>query len=254
MCILFIAVEQHPDYPLIIAANRDEFYSRPTMHSHFWHDYPSILAGKDLRAGGTWMGVNNSGYISALTNFRDPQNILTDAPSRGELVSNYLKTPSDNYADYLQTNGHLFNGFNLLFGHWQNLKVFSNTDFKFHALNKGCYGLSNATLNTPWPKLTAGVEALKKYTTEPDDIATEQLFSLLYNQTKAQTEQLPNTGISVEMETQLSSIFINIEDYGTRCSTLLLINKDQQLEWHERIFDENAQPIEEHNYHINLKN
>ena len=162
MCILFIAVNQHPDYPLIVAANRDEFFERPTSVSAFWQDYPQLLAGKDLRAGGTWMGINQWGKLAALTNIRDPQRIDPDALSRGELVSHYLQQSPDSkdYLTRLNATGTNYNGFNLLFGDWNNLRVFNNHTLQSETLTSGVYGLSNASLNTPWPKTVQGMAQL----------------------------------------------------------------------------------------------
>ena len=252
MCILFIANDQHPNYPLIIAANRDEFYNRPTKASGYWGD-SNILAGKDLEAGGTWMGITKSGHIAALTNYRDPKNNQDDAPSRGALVSEYLLKPTPNYSEYLYMNGRKYNGFNLLYGHWQSLSVFGNTTLTSEEIKQGFYGLSNADLNTPWPKLTTGIRQIADYCTSQDDIITDDLLDVLSDNTRAPDDKLPNTGIPFEWEKALSSIFINLEGYGTRSSTVLLIDKEQQVTWHERCFNAQAQTNAEHKYYFRIK-
>lgn len=242
MCILFIAVKQHPKFPLIIAANRDEFYQRPTLSSDFWPDYPELLAGKDLEAGGTWMGVTRQGYISALTNIRAPHLNRDKARSRGHLVLDYL-TRSDlreGYVQRLHKGRESYNGYNLLYGKWYDLAVYNNHEDSLQFLDSGFYGLSNANLNSPWPKINAGVQALKDYCENSQTIAPEMLFSLMRNEEKAEDHLLPKTGVPAIWEKQLSSIFINIEGYGTRASTLFWVDERQNAFWQERTFDEQA--------------
>ena len=255
MCILFIAVNQHPDYPLIVAANRDEFFERPTSESSFWSEHPHILAGKDLRAGGTWMGINQQGKLSALTNIRDPQRIASDAISRGELVSDYLQhsPSSEGYLAQISANAEKYNGFNLLFGDWNDLYVFNNHTLQSDKLTTGVYGLSNASLNTPWPKTLQGVTQLTEYCQDSQSLESEQLFALLKNQTKAKDDTLPQTGVPIEWERKLSSIFIQSPEYGTRSSTLLLVDNQQQVSWQERTFNNEAQCIAENSYHFAIK-
>lgn len=236
MCILFVAVRQHPEYPLLITANRDEFHNRPTQASAFWPEQPQILAGRDLQGGGTWMGVNRQGRIAALTNIRAPATFVADKPSRGHLVSNYLAdtTPAD-YAQWLAQHRSDYNGYNLLFGDWQSLAVYNNHSNALTSLEPGIYGLSNADLHSPWPKTSQGVAALTAYC-QRGDTDIETLFSLLRNDTQAEDAALPDTGVPKDWEKRLSSIFICSEEYGTRTSTLLLINRHQQLSWYERSF------------------
>jgi uncharacterized protein with NRDE domain len=237
MCILFIAIKQHPLYPIVIAANRDEFHQRPTQSAHFWEN-KNLLAGKDLTGGGTWMGVNTSGDIAALTNIRAPGKDRENAITRGELVANFLKTPvSPN--DYLQSlkNSHLqYNGYNLLFGNLDQLQVYNSFEDTAYELEDGVYGLSNASLNSPWPKLDIGRSALANYCKNANILSHEHLFELLGNDLPAKDDELPNTGISVELEKKLSSIFIISPEYGTRSSTILLIDNNNQVYWEERSF------------------
>ena len=240
MCILFIAIEQHPDYPLVIAANRDEFYSRPTQPSHFWEDDEAVLAGKDLQSGGTWMGVNKAGYLAALTNFRAPHLIMENAPSRGYLVSNYLREPDIDYSEMLVSSAATYNGYNLLFGHWTKLSVFNNVTGNLTNLTAGVYGLSNANLDTPWPKLTSGVDALTGYLQQAKKVAPQELFEILSRRELAADHELPDTGISKEWEKALSSIFINLNSYGTRSSTVMMIDRQNQCHWYERNYNQSA--------------
>ncbi len=246
MCILFIAVNQHPDYPLIIAANRDEFHKRPTQASHFWHSNSHVLAGKDIQAGGTWMGITTSGRVAALTNIRAPGEDRPLAVTRGELVSNFLLGSQSNreYATWLDETHMHYNGYNLLFGNLTKLQVFNNFERKIYQLNDGVYGLSNASLNSPWPKLDAGKSALANYCRNAGILKHEHLFELLKNEQAAKDEDLPQTGIPFEWEKKLSSIFIKSQEYGTRSSTLLKIDNHNEVYWEERTFDTEAKEID----------
>lgn len=255
MCILFIAVQQHQDYPLIIAANRDEFHARPTAESAFWQEHSDILSGIDKTAGGTWMGVNKSGYLSALTNVRDPQRIDPDARSRGELVSNFLlsSTNNESYLNTLKQTKDEYNGYNLLFGHWQNMWVYNNHTCTIDKLDKGVYGLSNASLNSPWPKINRGVNNLKHYCNLNQPIDPDKLFSLLRDDTQATDDLLPKTGVPIEWERKLSPIFITSQEYGTRSSTLLMIDKNQHLTWQEHSYKPDGEMFSYKNYQFDLK-
>lgn len=250
MCILFIAVNQHPKFSLIIAANRDEFYQRPTLHSQFWPEYPQLLGGKDQLAGGTWMGVTKQGYISALTNIRAPHLNQENAQSRGQLVLDYLTKPAlrDSYVQKLHHARTEFNGYNLLYGKWHDLAVYNNHEDSLQFLDSGFYGLSNANLNSPWPKINHGVQALKEYCENTDVLEPEALLDLMRNEEKAKDHLLPQTGVPENWEKQLSSIFINTEGYGTRTSTIFWIDHQQNAFWYERTFDQKAQIIGDQKY------
>ncbi|MCY7293958.1 NRDE family protein [Alteromonas sp. a30] len=240
MCILFLAVNQHPRYPLIIAANRDEFYARPTAASQFWEDSPDVLAGRDLEAGGTWMGMNKNGRLAALTNIRAPSPPRIETRTRGELISNFLNsaTAAQDYARILYKSFNRYRGYNLLFGHWDNLRVYNNHLNRIDNVKDGYYGLSNAWLDSPWPKIESGKANLEQICSTSDEIYHEDLFDLLRDETKAPEAELPQTGIPSEHEKQLSSIFINIPDYGTRSSTVLTVNEMGHVNWFERTFNE----------------
>lgn len=254
MCILFIAIDQHKDYPLIIAANRDEFHQRPTRPSHVWNRPSRILAGKDELANGTWMGINKFGHIAAITNIRAPGKEVNNAISRGGLVTDFLDEQPDS-ADYhqqIETSRRRYNGYNLLFGKLTALSVYNNFEDDLQVLDAGVYGLSNAMLNTPWPKLDTGKAELARYCQQEQPIEFDQLFALLKNNTPAHDDVLPKTGVPIEWEKKLSSIFIESPNYGTRSSTLLLIDKQQQVYWQERTFDPAANEINrvEHKFAI----
>ncbi|MCF2946853.1 NRDE family protein [Paraglaciecola aquimarina] len=252
MCILFVAVNQHKDYPLIIAANRDEFFNRQTAESHFWPKTEQVLAGKDLVAGGSWMGINQDGFIAALTNIRNPEKVNNQAITRGTLVSQYLETPNVDYAQTLAQTKHQYNGYNLLFGQWNKLSVYNNHLDTLQALDTGVYGLSNANLNSPWPKIQKGVSQLEEYCRSDFPIDANTLFELLLDNTKADDPHLPKTGVPIELERHLSSIFIQGDDYGTRSSTVLTIDKNHKVNWQERTYNSQAVCTSKQNFHFNI--
>jgi uncharacterized protein with NRDE domain len=252
VCILFVAVQQHKDYPLIIAANRDEFFKRQTASSRFWPDSPHILAGRDLEAGGSWMGINQQGFLAALTNIRDPQQINPQARTRGELVSHYLQRPSKDYQQQLENSRQHYNGYNLLYGHWQNLAVYNNQLNSLERLRPGYYGLSNANLNSPWPKVNKGVKQLQAYCQNGHNIESSKLFELLLDNQQAPDYRLPKTGVPLDWERRLSAIFITGQDYGTRSSTVLKIDHNQQVYWRERSYSNDAQCISEQSYQFSI--
>lgn len=246
MCLIFFAINQHPTYKLIIAANRDEFYNRRTEAAHFWKDNPDILGGRDLEASGTWMAMNkHNGRIAFVTNYRDPFNINPTAPSRGQLVSDFL-TGQDSPKEYLEKierGGLEYNGFNLMVGSAVELWYYSNYGKGIQKLDAGSYGLSNHLLDTPWPKVTKVKERFIKFISQPD-LPMEGFFEILADRSTAADEDLPRTGLTLERERALSSIFIKTPDYGTRCSTVLLIDKNNRVSFQENDQDFRFELIE----------
>lgn len=236
MCLIFISINQHPQYKLIVAANRDEFYNRKTAPAHFWNDEPNILAGRDLEAGGTWLGVNKSGKISMITNYRDPKNINPAAPSRGKLVSDFLVNEEDG-EKYLKEIQHpeRYNGFNLITGTAEGLYYFSNYREGITEMKSGLFGLSNHLLDTPWPKVKKGKALMTEMLSQP--FKSKDLFALLYNEGIASDDLLPDTGVGLDRERALSSMFIKSPGYGTRCSTVILVDRDNNFKFSERVFD-----------------
>ena len=236
MCLIFISINDHPDYKLIVAANRDEFYVRKTAPAQFWNDQPEILAGRDLEAGGTWLGVNRRGKVSMITNYRDPKNINPKAPSRGKLVSDFLSDQS-NGKEYLQniSRPEEYNGFNLITGNADALYYFSNYREGITEMKSGLYGLSNHLLDSPWPKVVKGKALMTDLLSK--QFTTNDLFALLYNESVASDDLLPDTGVGLERERALSSMFIKSPGYGTRCSTVLLVDRDNNFTFCERVFN-----------------
>jgi len=254
MCLITFAYNKHPKYRLILAANRDEFYQRPTRRAQFWEDegLSEILAGKDMEAGGTWMGISKNGKWAALTNYRDPNWKLENPPSRGELVLNFLTSndSSKTYIESLQENSDTYVGYNILLGDSDGITHFSNFDRSPKVIESGLHGLSNALLDTPWPKLEMAKAALSKQINE-QEIDRSKIFEFLNNETKAPDDQLPETGIPYQWEKAVSSLFIKTENYGTRCSSILLIGHDGEVEFTERRFIQGTHDIlEENTYSI----
>jgi len=237
MCLIIFSYDRHPDYRLILAANRDEFFDRATAPLAFWTDAPGILAGRDLKANGTWMGIDRFGRFAALTNFRDPASLRPDAPSRGALVRDFLRdslTPRT-YLEALHSMADRYNGFNLLVGDRHRLYYFSNRTGETRKLDPGIYGLSNRFLDTPWPKVETGKQEFERILSR-DRIETESLFRLLADHTRPSDDKLPNTGVGLELERMLSSRFITGEAYGTRSSSVLVIGRDHRVRFSERTF------------------
>ncbi|MFZ2905486.1 MAG: NRDE family protein [Cyclobacteriaceae bacterium] len=238
MCLIFISLNDHPDYTLIVAANRDEFYERKTQPAQFWNDHTNILGGRDLEASGTWMAMAKNGKISMVTNYRDLQNIKKQAPSRGQLVSDYLLN-GDQPVGYLrgvENKGKNYNGFNLVVGTPKELYYYSNYRKGIEKIPDGLHGLSNHLLNTSWPKVEWGKEKVKQRLTAKI-IDPEALFEALYDDTQAPDALLPDTGVGLDRERMLSSMFIKSPNYGTRCSTVILVNKDGHVHFSERVYD-----------------
>ena len=236
MCLLLFAYRLHPDYPLVVAANRDEFHRRPTEPARWWAD-KSVLAGRDLEAGGTWMGVNRRGRFAVVTNYRDPASNHRELRSRGRVVLEALEHPGPAAAllGVLEREGPLYNGFNLVFGDSDGLFVYSNRG-QAAPLQPGLYGLSNHLLETPWPKVTRGKAALARYLQGPEIPVIAPLFGLLADRHVAADAELPNTGIGLDWERRLAPMFIVSPDYGTRASTVLIADRNGQIHYAERSF------------------
>jgi uncharacterized protein with NRDE domain len=236
MCLLVFAWKVHPEYDLILAANRDEFFNRPARAATFWDEYPDLLAGMDIKGGGTWLGVTLDGKFSAITNYRDMTIHKPDAPTRGNLPLNYLKggkVPSA-YIDSLRSDADRFNGFNLILGNKNCIWYYSNIEDIPKELSPGIYGLSNHLLDSPWPKVERAKEGLAA-TIGSGKADHEMLFGILSDRTPAPDNQLPDTGLDKTTEKKLSSAFIEMDGYGTRSSTVIMLGKNGQVEFRERV-------------------
>ncbi|HAR49344.1 hypothetical protein ER57_18225 [Smithella sp. SCADC] len=243
MCLILFAYKVHPSYRLILAANRDEFYERPSLPADFWEDQQNMLAGRDLKEGGTWLGVTKEGKLAAVTNYRDPSAFKSNAPSRGRLVSRYLigKQSAGGYLEEVSSQADKYNGFNLLIGDDNDFFVLSNHGEK-QKLKPGIYGLSNHNLDTPWPKVSRGKRLLKSTLDQKGTQLEAALFAVLADRHIPPDSKLPSTGVGLEWERILSSMFIKSPDYGTRSSTILLIGKNRRGRFVEKVFDRQKEP------------
>lgn len=244
MCLIFIAHNHHPRCPLVMAANRDEFYQRPTAPAGYWPDHTGLLAGKDLEGGGTWLGITRSGRFSAVTNYREPGSTRVDAPSRGKLVTDFLvghETPMTYLSDVASRGGE-YNGFNLLAGDKSSLCWYSNRAEEPRELSAGVYALSNHLLDTPWPKVARGRAGFE--TALASVSLNEQVFlDLLSDREVAVEEELPNTGVGRKWEHVLAPIFISSEHYGTRSSTVVMFDNTGTARFTEKSFGPEGETI-----------
>lgn len=239
MCLIALAYRQHPRYPLVVMANRDEFLDRPAEPAHFWPDAPHLLAGRDLRAGGTWMGITRHGRFAALTNHRDLRRPAVEGPSRGHLVRQALEQHID------QGITTPYAGLNLIHGTVDELHYLNNITPDLTPLAPGIHGLSNALLNTPWPKVQRAKAGLEQVLNGPEDQLINGLFDLLTDEATAPAGQLPDTGLDQAMERALSSIFIRTPGYGTRCSTVVLVDHHGQVHFQERSWPDGHTVVQE---------
>lgn len=237
MCLILLAWQAHPDYPLIVAANRDEFHARPTQAAHIWPDTdPAVMAGKDLQAGGTWMGITANRRFAAVTNYREVPATESEL-SRGQLITDYLlgNEPARAYAEQIHAEGQRYAGFNLLIGDRQTLLHVSNRSDGVTPIEPGIHGLSNAVLNTPWPKVSTGKAQLAQAVAGQPDHAGLQ--AILADERTADDQDLPATGVAPELERVLSARKIITPNYGTRSATSLLVDSNGRIDFFEQSFD-----------------
>lgn len=245
MCLIVVGWQAHPDYPLIVAANRDEFYERPTAAAARWADCPRVLAGRDLEAGGTWLGLTEDGRFAAVTNVREPGQ-PPGRLSRGQLTGDYLRGTASAAEAIAKVVDADYAGYNLLLGDAGTLYYRTNRHGGVEPLAPGIYGLSNHRLDTPWPKLTTARDGFAAALARlPDEAALEEaLFALLADASTVDDEFLPKTGVTLEWERRLSAIFVQSENYGTRASTVVLRRRDGSLRLVERSFGPHGRPLQ----------
>jgi uncharacterized protein with NRDE domain len=236
MCLIVFAWKLLPACPLIMAANRDEFFNRPSKAATWWDDSPDVFAGRDLHAGGTWLGVNRQGRFAALTNIRNGLPSRADVRTRGELVASFLNSELgiDDYLAQVQKTADQYNGFNLLLGDGEQAFWFSNEkESAAVKLEPGIYGLSNGSLDSPWPKVVRAKAQFASLLCQnaPDDA----YFEMLADTTPAADHRLPETGVSLEWERLLSPICIESPEYGTRASTLVKLHNTGNAHLLERV-------------------
>lgn len=238
MCLLFVAWRTHPRYRVVLAANRDELHDRPTRPPAFWDEQPRIFAGRDLTGGGTWLGVTPDGRFAALTNIRgrgpDPENPV----SRGLIVRDALSAGSrpGAFAAEIAASGQRYPGFNLLVGDHDELAYYTNLEAEPRRLAPGIHGFSNAPMGCGWPKVTAGREKMAALLERGDAVPPEALLDMLADDRPAPDAELPDTGYGPAAERALSACFIRGEHYGTRSSSVVLIEHDGGIRFVERRF------------------
>lgn len=254
MCILFVALKVLSDFPLIICANRDESHERHTQEAHFWPPANTLLAGRDLVAGGTWLGVNKLGNVAAITNIRMLEPDAKNKKTRGELPVFALTQPDSPFSlSWLKENNNKYQPFNLLYGNADSLHCYNNQTQKSSALTPGFHAISNGALDDIWPKMARGSNALKQYlNTHPTPIPSE-LLTLLTDTQQAEDKHLPHTGVSLDWERLLSSIFIKHPQYGTRSSSIILINRQKQIFFTEVRFNNQGHQIGQQEFHFNIE-
>lgn len=252
MCLIIFAWKTHPDFPLVVAANRDEFHARPTAAARFWDDQPGILAGRDLEGTGTWLGVTRSGRFAAVTNYRDTAAAPPEAASRGLLASRYLGSSdaAGAFATDIATDGNAYRGFNFLAGDRAELWWVSNRGGFARRVEPGVHGLSNHLLDTPWPKVTQGKRRLEQALALAP--AVEPLLAMLADTTEAIDDDLPDTGIGTERERTLSAARIVSPAYGTRSSSALVIGADGKVRFAERSYGSDGADLDTLRYEFTL--
>ncbi|EED34930.1 conserved hypothetical protein [Luminiphilus syltensis NOR5-1B] len=236
MCLIAIAYRANPDFPLVLLANRDEFYDRPTAPLHFWDDHPGIAAGRDLDAGGTWLGVTRGGRFAALTNVREPPPRVSGPRSRGDIVTDFLtsaQSPAVWLASY-RDQFDQFQGFNLLFGSLdEGLYFTSNRLGTLETVSPGVHGLSNGSLNDDWPKVRGLCEGLTRILATETTLEAPRLQPLLVDRTQPEDGNLPDTGVGLDLERLLAPRFIVSEGYGTRSSSIVIVNRGREIRFSE---------------------
>ena len=235
MCLIVLAWRSHPDFPLILAANRDEFHARAAAPMAWWEDRPALLAGRDLKAGGTWLGLSRTGRLATVTNYREDAP-ATSARSRGDIVTGFACSGHRPVRFLDAVQGESYAGFSAFACDGNELAYRSNRGDDTRALDAGVYGLSNASLDTPWPKLVRTRDRLEALLGSPS-ISLDHLLELVADREPAAESEMPESGLPFELGRALSSPFIVTPEYGTRCSTALLCRADGHIEIVERRFD-----------------
>jgi len=239
MCLIVVAQRQHPAFPLILIANRDEFYQRPTRPAQYWDESHGMLAGQDLREGGSWLGINRRGQFAAVTNYREARTKPPQLRSRGRLVSDYLQgeQTAEEYLASLRLHKQEFRPFNLLLGEGTALYFLGSKEAQSRQLDAGIHGISNGEFASAWPKVERARRALQQQISRGDVPDEQGLFAILADTTVAADAALPDTGVGLELERKLAPVFIQTEGYGTRASSVLLITDKGEVRFSERNYD-----------------
>lgn len=245
MCLITLAIEQHDEYPLVMLANRDEFFQRPSNVAEYWSDFPDILAGRDQEKGGTWCGLNRLGSYAAITNVHGDAAPVADPPSRGLLITEYLTEQHDavTYLNQVVDKREQYAGFNLLVGKHTDVYVLGKTSDGPEKLSNGIHVVSNAILGEEWPKAKRSKQLLRSLLDSGEEISAENCFRILSDTDKPDDSELKGINIDLAWRRKLSSIFVSAGEYGTRASTILLIDQNGQRHFYERGYDQQANII-----------
>jgi len=251
MCLLVFAWQTHPDYPLIFAGNRDERHARAASSAAFWEDAPEVLAGRDLEAGGAWVGVTSAGRFAVVTNYREGLDPPKAKRSRGELVAEFLRghMAAHDYVEQLRCRQQDYGAFSFLAGDRRELHYVSNRDNHPGPVAPGIHGLSNHLLDTPWPKVERS-RARLGLLLEQSAVSSAALLRLLSDRQEADAAELPDTGIGAELEKRVSAPFVVNPVYGTRCSTAVRLHADGSLRFAERVFTPAGEAVETRYFHV----
>jgi len=254
MCLILLALEVHSRYPLVLAANRDEFHRRPAAGARHWDDAPDVLGGRDLEQGGTWLALARRGVFGAVTNYRDPANRIAAPRSRGYLVSDFVRgnASAREHVTEAVSHGGAYDGFNLLAADAAGVWYGSNRGAVVRRLDSGIHGLSNHLLDTPWPKVRRAKAAMTEALDHDGTVLEAALLALLADDRPAADEELPATGVGLDWERRLSPVFIRAENYGTRASTLILVDRAGRARFVERTFDPANGPSVDRIYDLDL--
>lgn len=253
MCLLLLAIDSHPKHRIVLAANRDEIQTRPTAPADRWSNCPNVIGGRDLEAGGTWMGVTeDSKRWAALTNVFDFERLREDAPSRGRLPKDFLcgDAPAEEYIRRVHEKRDPYNGFNLVASDGSEIWYVSTHTDEPRRLGPGIYGISNAVLDTPWPKVTRGKMLLKRRL-EQERIVGRDLFSLLEDEHRPDDAHLPDIpGMPLENIRSASAMFIRNPEYATRSSLALVLDINGGGTFWERTYDSEGSPLEVRSFRL----
>jgi uncharacterized protein with NRDE domain len=238
VCLILFAYRTHPAFPLVLAANRDEFFARPTLPAAPWSESPAVFGGRDLDKGGSWLAVSAHGRMAAVTNVRDGRRGKTGTRSRGLLVNDFVSSdlrPAP-FLERVHASRDAYDGFNLLLADESGLFHYANVSGNITAVEPGVHGLSNDVLDTPWPKVERGKAELASLLGGPRDLLVDGLFRLLADTQLPPDDALPRTGVSLEWERLLGTAFISTSGYGTRASTVVLVQHSAEVTFIERNF------------------
>jgi uncharacterized protein with NRDE domain len=248
MCLIVLAWQAHPDFPLIVAANRDEFHARPTEAATWWPEYPDMLAGRDLQAGGTWLAITRSGRFATVTNYREQSFTRIDHRTRGELAVQFVTGNQSPAQIVARIVGDVYDGFNVMVGNRDGVSYISNRGDPQENLDPGIYGLSNAALDTPWAKVRRSKQRMQQLI-DHDQVSEATLLDLLADRHTVDEDDFAEH-LPAEQARAITAPFIVTESYGTRSSTVLLRHRSGRCVLAESRFDSRGQAVGQSRYDV----